>query len=56
MRNINGILQLTSLAITVPVLALFVYCLGNGRDMLAIYWGAAAVFALRFGMTLSESE
>ncbi len=55
MRNLNGILHLISLAITVPVLALFVYCLGNARDLLAIYWGAVAVFALRFG-ALPESE
>jgi hypothetical protein len=37
-------------------LILIVYCLGTRRDLLAIYWGAVAIFALRFALLLPEPD
>lgn len=56
LRNINGILHLTSFIATVLVLVLLLHCLRSGQDLLAIYWGATAVFALRFCLVTPEPE
>jgi hypothetical protein len=56
LRNINGILQLTSFLATVLVLVLLLHCVGTGQDLLAVYWGAAAVFAIRFCLVTPEPD
>jgi len=49
-------LHVVSLVTTASTLVLVVYCLGAGRDLLAIYWGAVAIFALRFVLLFPEPD
>ena len=54
--RIASILAVVSLALTAVAMALGVYSLGAGRDLLAIYWATVVIVALRFGLQFPEPD
>ena len=56
MRYVSGILHLVSFLAAALALVFLVHCLGTGQDLLALYWGAIAMLALRFVLALPESD